>query len=91
MLPELTWLPWVVLAGAAALVLVPRLGVLKTLAASLAGVFHRETNVPDIQAKVDAYHVLAADLPPELARQVWASIGVVTPSATAGEATHENL
>jgi len=74
MLPELTPFQWAVLAGAAALVVVPRLGSLKAPLVSIAAMLRPQTKAPDVHAKVDAYRVLAADLPAELARQVWACV-----------------
>mgnify|MGYP000185723910 CR=1 FL=1 len=74
MLPELTPMQWTVLAAAAALVIVPRLGELRARSASLAGLLPRSAKTPDIHAKVDAYRTLAADLPADVARQVWSAI-----------------
>lgn len=74
MLPELTPMQWTVLAAAAALVIVPRLGALRATLGSLAGLLRRSAKTPDVHAKVDAYRTLAADLTPDLAKQVWSSI-----------------
>ena len=64
----------VVLAVAAALIVVPRLGAVKEkLVAWLAWLRpSTNNNDADIHAKVDAYRTLAGDLPAELAREVWA-------------------
>ena len=74
MLPELTPMQWTVLAAAAALIIVPRFGALGAPLVSLVGRLRRPTKVPDVHAKVDAYRTLAADLPADLAKQVWACI-----------------
>ena len=71
---ELSTFQWAAIAGAAALIVLPRLTALKGVAGSLTGLFRRAENTPDIHAKVDAYQTLAAGLPPELARQVWVCI-----------------
>jgi len=65
-----------VLAVAAAILIVPRLGGVKEKLSELFARLRPSTNndVADIHAKVDAYRTLAGDLPAELARQVWASI-----------------
>ena len=74
MLPNLTPIQWATIAGAAALIVLPRLTALKGVAGSVAGLFRRSERAPDIHAKVDAYRTLAGDLPPELAKQVWVCI-----------------
>ena len=89
MLPDLTTTQWAVLAGAAALVLVPRAAALWGPITSLAGLFRRQPAAPDVHAKVDAYQNLVADLSPELARQVWAAVQWPVPSPPAPEVSHE--
>ena len=85
MLPDLAPLQWAVLAGAIALVIVPRLvGVLKTRLGSLAGLLRRQPAAPDVHAKVDAYRTLVPDLSPELAAGVWVAIQSPIPPAPAG-------
>ena len=74
MLPNLSPIQWVVLIGVIALVIVPRLGTLKTPLGSLVGLLRRGPTSPDIHAKVEAYQTLADDLSPELAQKVWVSI-----------------
>ena len=86
MLPDLNPIQWAVLAGAIALVIVPRLGVLKVPLGSLLGRLRRTPKAPDVHAKVDAYHTLATDLSAELAKQVWACIQSPTPPAGSGGA-----
>ena len=83
MLPDLSPIQWAAIAGAAALIVVPRLTALKGVAGSLTGLFRRAESTPDIHAKVDAYRTLAVDLPPELARQVW--ICIQSPGSTPSE------
>ena len=87
MLPELSPIQWAAITGAAALIVVPRLTALKGMAGSLAGLFRRTESAPDIHKKVDAYQTLAADLPPELARQVWVCIQSPAPSEEATDAS----
>jgi len=81
MLPELTPMQWTVLAAAAALVIVPRLGALRAPLASLAGLLRRSAKTPDVHAKVDAYRTLAADLPADVAKQVWSAIQSPVPGS----------
>jgi len=74
---DLTTTQWAVLAGAVALVAFPRLGGIKTWITGLLAKVKPATTAPtepSIHAKVDAYQCLAADLPVELAREVWACI-----------------
>lgn len=71
---ELSTYQWAAIAGAAALIVLPRLTALKGVTGSLAGLFRRSERTSDIHAKVDAYQTLATDLPDDLAQQVWMSI-----------------
>jgi hypothetical protein len=87
MLPDLNPIQWAVLAGAIALVIVPRLGVLKVPLGSLVGPLRRAPKAPDVHDKVYAYHTLATDLSADLAKQVWACIQSPTPTGGAGGAT----
>ena len=89
MLPDLTTTQWAVLAGAAALVLVPRAAALWGPIASLVGLFRSQPIAPDVHAKVDAYQTLVTDLSPELAKQVWAAVQWPVPSPPAPEVSHE--
>lgn len=83
---DLSTTQWLVLAVAAAIVILPRLGSLKTWAAELLAKLKPATATdtsPDIHAKVDAYRTLAGNLPVDLAKQVWACIqwpGGIEPS-----------
>ena len=84
---NLSPIQWAAIAGAAALIVLPRLTALKSTAGSVIGLFRKAETAPDIHAKVDASRTLATDLPPELARQVWGCIQ--SSVATMGtEATH---
>ena len=74
---DLTTTQWAVLAAAIALVAFPRLGGIKTWITDLlakAKPAATTSTAPTIHAKVDAYQCLAADLPADLAEQVWACI-----------------
>ena len=74
---DLTTTQWAVLAAAIALLAFPRLDRVKTWLSDLLSKVKPATTAPtepSIHAKVDAYQCLAADLPVELAREVWACI-----------------
>ena len=88
MLPELTITQWAVLAGAAALVLLPRAGALRGPIAWFAGLLRRQPASPDVHAKVDAYQTLVTDLSPELATQVWAAVQWPVPPPPPPEESH---
>ena len=88
MLPELTITQWAVLAGAAALVLLPRAGALGVPIAWFAGLFRSQPADPGVHDKVDAYQTLVTDLSPDLAKQVWASVQWPLPTPPAPEESH---
>jgi hypothetical protein len=75
---DLTPIQWAAIAGAAALVVIPRLGSLQGLVAPLAGMFKKAPD-NDIHAKVDAFRVISGSLNPDLAKQVWAAIQEAKP------------
>jgi hypothetical protein len=87
LLKNLTPIQWAAIVGAVALLVLPRLTALKDAAGSMIGLFRKAETAPDIHAKVDAYRTLAADLPTDLAKQVWSCIQSSV-AATGTEATH---